>query len=81
MEVVHRGGATYLRNPTPYYFAVTKVKVNGKAVSLTPDEELTLSVLAPRSEVAVSKLPAGTRSISVDTVNDWGGVNTFELKG
>lgn len=81
MEVVHRGGATYLKNPTPYYFAVTKVKVNGKAVSLTPDEELALSVMAPYSEVGVSKLPAGTKGVSVDAVNDWGGVNTFELKG
>ncbi|MGM7743054.1 fimbrial chaperone [Yersinia enterocolitica] len=81
IEVVHRGGITYLKNPTPYWFAVTKVKVNGQVISLTRDEDQKLSMMAPFSEVAVSKLSAVTKNISVDTINDWGGVDNYVLKG
>ena len=80
IEVVQRGGTTYLKNPTPYWFAVTKVKVNGQAISLTRDEEQGLSMLAPFGEVAVSRLSAVTNNISVDTINDWGGVDNHVLK-
>lgn len=81
MEIVQRGGTTYLKNPTPYWFAVTKVKVNGQAISLTREEEKNLSMLAPFGEVAVSRLSAVTKNISVDTINDWGGVDSYVLKG
>ncbi len=81
IEVIHRGGATYLKNPTPYWFAITKVKVNGTDIALTPAEEKNLSMLAPFGEVAVSKLSAATKNISVDTINDWGGVDNHALKG
>ncbi|ECG8516350.1 fimbrial chaperone protein [Salmonella enterica subsp. salamae] len=80
IEVVHRGGA-YLKNSTPYYFAIAKVKVNGKEIPLTAKEEEALAILAPFSEVAVSKLPSETKTISVDAINDWGGVENHVLKG
>ncbi|ELO4939430.1 fimbrial chaperone [Escherichia coli] len=79
--VVRRDGTTYLKNPTPYYFAVTGVKADGKAVTLSDDESRKLSVLAPSGEAAVSKIPAGTKSISVQAINDWGGVEDYVLKG
>ena len=81
IEVIHRNGTTYLKNPTPYYFAVVKVEVDGKAVILSNDESQTLSILAPSGEVAVSKIPTGAKRISVGAINDWGGVEDYVLKG
>lgn len=81
IEVVHRGSTTYLKNPTPYWFAVTKVKVNGEVISLSRDEDQKLSMMEPFGEVAVSKLSSGMKNISVDTINDWGGVDSYVLKG
>ncbi len=81
IEVIRRNGTTYLKNPTPYYFAVAKVKVNGKDVALKSDEEQKLSILAPSGEVAVSQVPVTAKNISVDTINDWGGVENHVLKG
>jgi len=81
IEVIRRNGTTYLKNPTPYYFAVAKVKVNGKDVALKSDEEQKLSILAPSGEVVVSQVPVTAKNISVDTINDWGGVENHVLKG
>ncbi|ENT6522349.1 fimbrial chaperone [Escherichia coli] len=81
IEVIRRNGTTYLKNPTPYYFAVAKVKVNGKYVVLKSDEEQKLAILAPSGEVAVSQVPVTAKNISVDTINDWGGVENHVLKG
>ena len=81
IEVIRRGGSVYLKNPTPYYFAVTSVTADGKPVVLSNDEEQKLSILAPSGEVAVSKIPVGVKSISVGTINDWGGVEEHVLKG
>lgn len=81
IEVIRRNGITYLKNPTPYYFAVAKVKVNGKDVALKSDEEQKLAILAPSGEVAISQVPVTAKNISVDTINDWGGVENHVLKG
>lgn len=81
IEVIHRGGTTYLKNPTPYYFAVVKVEADGKAVALSDDESQKLAMMAPFGEVAVSKLSPGMKNISVDAINDWGGVDNHVLKG
>ncbi|EFN6235704.1 fimbrial chaperone [Escherichia coli] len=81
IEVVRRDGNTYLKNPTPYYFAVTGVKADGRTVTLSNDESRKLSILAPSGEVAVSKIPAGVKRISVESINDWGGVEEHVLKG
>lgn len=81
IEVVSRGGTTYLKNPTPYYFAVVKVEGDGKAVALSDDESQKLAMMVPFGEVAVSKLSTGMKNISVSAINDWGGVEDYALKG
>lgn len=80
IEVVHRGGTTYLKNPTPYWFAITKVKVNGQELTLMKKEEQNLSMMEPFGEVAISKLSSSMKNISVDAINDWGGVGNYVLK-
>ncbi|APJ80168.1 fimbrial chaperone [Escherichia coli] len=81
VEVVQKGGSSYLKNPTPYYFAITKVKVNGQPLHLSQEEEMAVSVLAPFSEQMVKGISLGAKSVSIDAINDWGGVETYILKG
>ncbi|TNT53164.1 fimbrial chaperone protein, partial [Escherichia coli] len=69
------------KNPTPYYFAITKIKVNNHNIPLSKEEEVTVSVMAPFSEVAVKSIPAYIKTINVETINDWGNVEHYSLKG
>jgi P pilus assembly chaperone PapD len=79
MQVVKSGGESVLKNPTPYYFAVTGVKVNGQVVKLSEAVQAEISRLGPKSEVSLGKaLPSGT--VTVTAVNDWGGEASYTLK-
>ncbi|ECN7770655.1 fimbrial chaperone protein, partial [Salmonella enterica subsp. enterica serovar Kisangani] len=69
MQIVHHDGETYLRNPTPYYFAVTAVKVNGQNVKLKDAVLNNIAQLAPESEVALGNV-ALNGAVSVTAVND-----------
>lgn len=79
LTLVNRDGSLWIKNPTPYYFAVTKVKHQGKALTLTDEVAQSLSQLAPFSEVntRVRTLSGG---LSVDAINDWGGVVNYEVR-
>lgn len=79
IQLVRRDGTTVLKNPTPYYFAIAKVRVNGNEVKLSSAEDQNLAIFAPMSEVTLSNIPAG--KFSVDAINDWGGVEKYELQG
>ncbi|CAD5758078.1 putative fimbrial assembly chaperone FanE [Escherichia coli] len=81
VEVVQKGGISYLKNPTPYYFAVVKVKVNGQAIRLSKEEDMAVSMLAPFSEQPVKGIPAGAKTVSIEAINDWGGPESYVLKG
>lgn len=81
IQIVHRGNSTFLKNPTPYYFAITKVKANGRDVPLSSDEDRRLSMFSPFEEVAVSKFPVGAKEVTVVSINDWGGAENYKLKG
>ncbi|WP_407905102.1 fimbrial chaperone [Escherichia coli] len=80
IQVVQHDGETYLKNPTPYWFAVTEVKVNGKAIPLNDDLSQKLATMAPFGETGI-KLPAAPRNVEVKAINDWGGVDSYTLKG
>ena len=80
IEVIRRDGTTYLKNPTPYYFAVVKVEADGKVLALSSDENQKLSIMAPFGEVVISELSPGMKNISVGAINDWGGVEDYVLK-
>lgn len=81
VEVLQKNGASYLKNPTPYFFAITKVKVNGQDIRLSEEEDMAVSMLAPFSEQKVKGIPAGAKSVSIEAINDWGGAETYTLKG
>ncbi|WNI88683.1 fimbrial chaperone [Citrobacter portucalensis] len=72
-------GQTVLKNPTPYYFAVTGIRHNGTSVTLSKSEQDALTQVAPFSEVNLgSKELRG--KVSVEAINDWGGEQWYEIK-
>ncbi|MDR4899014.1 fimbrial chaperone [Yersinia kristensenii] len=80
IKLVKKDGKTYLSNPTPYYFAVIGVKANGQAVKLSSAEQNALAQMAPFSEALVGKYTLNG-TVTIDAVNDWGGVDSYTLKG
>ncbi|EIV0763241.1 fimbrial chaperone [Escherichia coli] len=77
LKLVQRGSNTWLKNPTPYYMAIVTVKHGGKAVSLSNNVMKEASQLKPYSEINLGKKVSG--KVSVDAVNDWGGVQNYEI--
>ncbi|WP_454767415.1 fimbrial chaperone [Escherichia coli] len=77
LKLEQRGNETWLKNPTPYYMAVVKVKRDGKDVSLSDSVMNDVAQLKPFSDVNLGKKVSG--KISVDAVNDWGGVQSYEI--
>lgn len=79
LQIVRRGGDTYLNNPTLYYFAVTEIKVNGHNVRLKDSVLNNIAQLAPKSEVSLGNV-ALNGAVSVTAVNDWGGLVDYSVK-
>lgn len=73
-----QGGYIYLKNPTPYYFAITEIKLNDKMLKLSREVANALVEMAPFSEVALGNIGSG--KLTVNAVNDWGGVQEYGVK-
>jgi P pilus assembly chaperone PapD len=71
-------GTTWLKNPTPYYFAVTGLKAGGRSVTIPKSKEAGLARLAPFSEVDTGLNVSG--KLTVKAINDWGGVQDYETQ-
>lgn len=71
-------GTTWLKNPTPYYFAVTGLKVNGKTVNIPKEKQAGLAMLAPFSEADTGLNASG--KLTVQAINDWGGVQDYAIE-
>ncbi|MHC9060966.1 fimbrial chaperone [Pantoea sp. y20] len=72
-----RDGQT-LKNPTPYYFAITGVKVNGKMLQLKKSVISQLGMMAPFSEVNMGKIPEGKTEVEV--LDDYGATRKYIIK-
>ena len=72
-----RGDTTWLKNPTPYYLAIISVKHDGKDISLSDNVMKEIAQLRPFSDVNLGRVVRD--KISVDAVNDWGGVQSYEI--
>ncbi|EPS0558336.1 fimbrial chaperone [Enterobacter roggenkampii] len=73
----YKNGHLWLKNPTPYYFAITSVKVNGKAVVIPKENRSFLATLKPNDEVNTGITQVG--SIAIGAINDWGGEQFYEI--
>ncbi len=79
LTLVNRDGSLWIKNPTPYYFAVVKVKNKGIEQKLTEEVVDSLSQLKPFSEVN-TRLKNLSGEVSVDALNDWGGAVNYVVK-
>lgn len=77
IQVITINGKTYLKNPTPYYFAIVGIKHNGKELSLSSNTVESIVRFAPMSEIDLGKIVSG--KITIDAVNDWGGIQSYDL--
>ncbi|EEW0950313.1 fimbrial chaperone [Escherichia coli] len=77
LKLEQRGDTTWLKNPTPYYMAIISVKHDGKDISLSDNVMKEIAQFRPFSDVNLGKVVRD--KISVDAVNDWGGVQSYEI--
>ncbi|MEJ3966564.1 MULTISPECIES: fimbrial chaperone [Citrobacter] len=78
LTLVTRDGRMWVNNPTPYYFAVTEIKVNGKVASLPAEKKNALTILAPFTAADTGLAPGG--KVSVKSINDYGGIDDYEIQ-
>lgn len=75
-------GLTYsgsiLKNPTPYYFALTQVSVNNRPLSLSKEIEQSISLFPPFSEVNLQRPLSG--KVTVEAIDDYGARRVLELQ-
>ncbi|HBC0990309.1 TPA: fimbrial chaperone [Morganella morganii] len=77
LRLEQHDGETYLINPTPYYFAVVKVTQNGREIKLDHKTLDAVSQLMPFGEVSLGMHLSPP--VTVNTINDWGGVDEYEI--
>ncbi|HIF9114921.1 TPA: fimbrial chaperone [Photobacterium damselae] len=63
-----------IKNPTPYYFAISTIQHNGKPIKITGNLVNQLGTFKPFSEVDVTSmnLPS-SGTLTFEALNDWGG--------
>lgn len=82
VKIVENNDRLIFENPTPYYFAITSVRVNGKAVSLDDTIRPQLGTLAPFTKVDVTALNLPKQGkVTFSALNDWGGADEYTLRG
>lgn len=68
---------TTLKNPTPYFFAITSIKVNGKEIKLSHELDKNLSQMPPFSEINLGRELSG--KISVEAIDDYGARRQYTI--
>lgn len=74
----YKDGKLYIKNPTPYYFAITTLKINDKTVSIPKSKHSLMSTFPPFSEVDTGLKQTG--KVLVGALNDWGGEQFYEVQ-
>lgn len=80
IKYINSGSEACLENTTPYYFAISEVKVNGKSMNLNSDVKNKLGIFSPHSKVCLGKLNA-SENISITAFNDYGVAIDYNLRG
>ncbi|ECG8258428.1 fimbrial chaperone [Salmonella bongori] len=77
IRLLKNNGKYFLENPTPYYFAITGIKVNGTEVKLNKKEGPQLAKFAPFSNVQISNALNG--NVTINTIDDYGANNEYQV--
>lgn len=67
-----------LKNPTPYYFAITAITVNGQKLKLSSELDKQVSQMAPFSDINLGRSLNGT--VQVEAIDDYGARREYTLK-
>ncbi|MEG0210544.1 fimbrial chaperone [Hafnia sp.] len=67
-----------LKNPTPYYFAITAITMNGQKLKLSSELDKQVSQMAPFSDINLGRNLNG--SIQVEAIDDYGARHEYTLK-
>ncbi|ECG8656199.1 fimbrial chaperone [Salmonella enterica subsp. diarizonae] len=79
IKLINSGADACLENTTPYYFAVSDVKINRKTIDLKVDEKNKLGLFAPFSKVCLGNVNS-SGSITVTAFNDYGVATSYPVK-
>lgn len=77
LTIEQRGDITWVKNPTPYYMAIVGVQTNGRELKLSDKVTKELTLLTPFSSVSLGVSARG--SLKIAAINDWGGVQNYEI--
>lgn len=81
MTLKKEGSSYVLNNPTPYYFAITELKVNGKTITLSKELSNKLGMISPQSSTLLSDIKLTLSSkVIIEAIDDYGAVNKYEVK-
>lgn len=67
-----------LVNPTPYYFAITNVQINGQPIKLSKQLASELSIFPPFSQVKMGRALNG--AVKIEAIDDYGARREYQLK-
>ncbi|WP_198138472.1 fimbria/pilus periplasmic chaperone [Photobacterium sp. SKA34] len=71
-----------LINPTPYYFAISKVKVDGKLIKFNQSVDNKLGLFSPKSSVILSEVKIKPSSkITIYALDDFGSSREYIING
>ncbi|CAH1538274.1 Gram-negative pili assembly chaperone, C-terminal domain protein [Vibrio owensii] len=73
IQVLKTSKGTLFRNPTDYYFSISKVQIGSQNISLPQ-----LGAFAPHSEIIVKDLPL-TTEIVLNAIDDYGATNSYKI--
>ena len=80
LTLMKMDGSYALNNPTPYYFAITSIKVDGKVVKLNKNISTELSMMPPQSSILLSDVVLTPLSeVIVEAIDDYGAVNSYKV--
>ncbi|EDS7167652.1 fimbrial chaperone [Salmonella enterica] len=74
------GEHSCLENSTPYYFAISDVKINNKVIDLNHDYKNKLGLFAPFSNICLGNLNTNGK-ITITAFNDYGVATSYTVKG
>lgn len=78
ITITQRNGSFFLKNPTPFFFAIMFLKSNKKEIKLNQQAAQNIATFSPFSEVSLGKISLNNR-VTIGAINDWGGMENYEL--
>jgi P pilus assembly chaperone PapD len=79
--LVKQGNSYMLNNPTPYFFSLTTINVNGKEVELTNALSEELSIVSPKSSILLNGVELTPSSkVIIKAIDDYGTINEYKVR-